>query len=147
MKQLHNFLQLEAEKKFSRIGTCPRLGPSEQVYMPTFHAVSRIENVSQSFSDIMYILYHNITIFCILVIFHTFFTLISLLTATLITSILPSQLWHPTLLVDFPLLPLWDPIVDGFSYRTPLSSSQRNGQNIGCIEVLATISYILHPSD
>ena len=26
------------------------------------------------FSDIMYILYHNITTFCVLVIFHTFFT-------------------------------------------------------------------------
>ena len=36
------------------------------------------QNVEIIFSDIMYILHHNTTNFCILVIFHTFFTLISL---------------------------------------------------------------------
>ena len=36
------------------------------------------QNVEIIFLDIMYILHHNTTIFCILVIFNTFFTLILL---------------------------------------------------------------------
>ena len=36
------------------------------------------QNVEITFSDIMHILHHNTTNFCILVIFNTFFTLISL---------------------------------------------------------------------